>query len=404
MEQSGYYGWWQREDLGYRNKQLYFAGKPVQQLAEQYGTPTFVYSFDRARQNLARLHDALQRAGLSGRASVMYAMKANRFAPLLTALKLEGLCGIDACSPREVELAVACGFAPGEISFTAGSLSQRDLATLARFSGLGMNCDSLHAIRAWGALKPGSSVGIRVNPGLGISRQDNERLQYGGEVTSKFGIYREQFDEALDIARSFDLTVEKIHFHTGCGYLTEQLEQWDRVLGACRWFIERAETVSVVNVGGGLGVPHLAEDGWLDLDAWAGVLKKNFGGSSLRIQVEPGEYLLQDAGLLLLGKTYLEQKRQTMFLGVDAGFNLAPEPAYYQLPFQPLPLRLTEGEYSPVTVVGNINEALDVWYLDAPLPDMRDQAYLALINAGAYSASMASNHCMRGEFQEVLLP
>jgi diaminopimelate decarboxylase len=200
------------------------------------------------------------------------------------------------------------------------------------------------------------------------------------------------------------LKVVKIHFHTGCGYLSEQLQQWDEVITACHWFMDQCPDLATINVGGGLGVPHVAEDVPLDLSQWAGVLKKHFGNSRLKIEVEPGEYIMKDAGLLLLSKTYLEQKQQTHFLGVDAGFNIAPEPAYYQLPFQPVTLQEAAPENcTPVTVVGNINEALDVWYENALLPDMQDEANLVLINAGAYSASMASNHCMRGEFSEYLI-
>jgi len=88
---------------------------------------------------------------------------------------------------------------------------------------------------------------------------------------------------------------------------------------------------------------------------------------------------------------------------VDAGFNIAPEPAYYQLPFQPLALREGDAPKKSVNLVGNINEALDVWFVNASLPDLIEHKYLTLINAGGYSASMASNHCMRGQFKEFLL-
>ena len=403
MDQAQYYSWWQREDLCYRDRQLYFAGHRVANLLSQCGTPSYVYSFARVRDNLARLHAALDDAGFAGRHSILYAMKANRFAPLLSRLAAHGECGIDACSPAEVELAVSCGFAPTQISFTAGSLSTRDVTALAAWQGLFMDCDSIHAIRSWGQLKPGSRIGIRVNPAMGVSRENNDRLQYAGSATSKFGIYREQFDEALAVAKEHRLTVSKIHFHTGCGYLTPQLPQWDRVIQECLWFVERCPTVDRVNVGGGLGVPHEHSELPLDLSQWSAILKRHFGNRKLHLEIEPGEYLLKDAGLLLLGKTYLERKRDTLFLGLDAGFNIAPEPAHYQLPFQPLPLESGSGEYQQMTVTGNINEALDVWFRDAWLPDMHKQEALALINAGAYSASMASNHCMRGQFREFLL-
>lgn len=404
MNQSAYYRWWQRDDLCYQQGQLSFAGYKVANLARQFGTPVFVYSAARLRENLLRLHQALHAAGLAGRSSLCYAMKANRFAPLLTFLKQTGLCGIDACSPGEVEHAVSCGFAPAEISFTASSLSAQDLAVLARYDGLFMDCDSLHAIRRWGALKPGTAIGIRVNPGMGISRAANARLQYAGDVTTKFGIYEEQFEQALELAASFDLRVAKIHFHTGCGYLTPQLAQLEKIIAHCLRFVERAGQVERVNIGGGLGVPHVADDEPLDLDQWAQVLARQFRDRALHIEIEPGDYIAKDAGLLLLSTTFAEQKKTTWFAGVNAGFNIAPEPAYYSLPFQPLPLVYSDDlPCQQVAVVGNINEALDVWYEQALLPCLREDDVLAFINAGAYSAAMASNHCMRGQFKEFLL-
>ncbi len=141
---------------------------------------------DTSQRQSAASHGALQKAGFARRYNILYAMKANRFAPLLTSLKASGLCGIDACSPQEVELAVSCGFLPSEISFTAGSLSLPDVAHLSRYQGLIMDCDSIHAIRTWGKLKPGTSIGIRINPATGVSREDNSKLQYaGGQTTQK---------------------------------------------------------------------------------------------------------------------------------------------------------------------------------------------------------------------------
>lgn len=403
MTQKNPHAWWQRADLCYRDELLLFAGQPVLKLAHQFGTPSFIYSAARVESNLQRVRQALDAAGLAGRSSIFYAMKANRFAPLLRFIKRTGLCGIDACSPNEVKHAVDCGFSPSEISFTATSLSNHDFADLARYDGLFMDCDSLHAIRRWGELKPGSEIGIRINPAVGIGRACNDKLQYAGCKTTKFGIYKEQFEQALALASDYGLTVSKIHFHTGCGYLTPELEQLDNVISECMKFVDAAPNARRVNIGGGLGVPHLPDDQALDLGQWSAVLNKHFAGRDLHIEVEPGDYICKDAGLLLLGKTYVEQKRDTLFVGVDAGFNIAPEPAYYGLPFQPVPLFINDSPLITAHVVGNINEALDVWYENALLPDLKEHDYLALINAGAYSSSMASNHCMRGEFNEFLL-
>ncbi len=395
--------WWQREDLCYQDSQLRFAGRAVQKLAYQFGTPSFVYSSTRIEANLLRIRQALRVAGLAERSSIFYAMKANRFAPLLRFMKQTSLCGIDACSPNEVKHAISCGFLPSDISFTATSLSNKDFAELARYDGLFMDCDSLHAISCWGELKPGSEIGIRINPATGTGRASNEKLHYAGATTTKFGIYQEQFEQALELAGEYDLIVRKIHFHTGCGYLTPELKQLDHVISECLKFVDAVPDVRRVNIGGGLGVPHLPGELPLDLTQWSQVLNKHFAKRDLHVEVEPGDYICKDAGLLLLAKTFVEQKRDTVFVGVDAGFNIAPEPAYYGLPFQPIPLFVDDSTLTPVHVVGNINEALDVWYENAMLPNLAQHDYLALINAGAYSSSMASNHCMRGEFNEFLL-
>ena len=396
--------WWQRPDLCYRKKHLHFSEYKVTDLARQFGTPAFIYSAKRVRENIDRIKSALAKSGGQQQSRLYYAMKANRFAPLLTFLKQNGLCGIDACSPAEVEHALSCGFTPGDISFTATSLSQCDFNTLARYDGLLFNADSLHAIREWGKRKPGSEIGIRINPAAGVSRASNELLQYAGPVTTKFGIFKEQFLEALEIAASFGLTVKRIHFHTGCGYLTDQLVQWQTVIEKCLFFVDQVPTVERINIGGGLGVPHVGTDQPLDLGRWAAVIKNYFTDRGLSIDMEPGDYLVKDAGLLLLGITYLEKKQDTHFMGVDGGFNIAPEPAYYKLPFQPVPLFVGAPDTrTPFHIAGHINEALDVWYENILLPDMTEHKYIALINAGAYSASMASNHCMRGQFKEFLL-
>jgi len=396
--------WWARADIDYHGDRLVFAGRSVESLARQFGTPSFFYHGPRAIENISRLRDALERVGFQDRFQIHYAMKANRFAPLVSYLRGSGLVGIDACSPNEVEQAISCGFRAHEISFTAGSLSRRDLARLTEIDELRINCDSLTSIERWGRLGPGRRIGIRVNPGMGIGRALNDKLQYSGTgETTKFGVYREQFYDALRLARQYDLEIDTIHFHTGCGYLTPQLDQWDAIIDHANWFVEQVPTLRAVNVGGGLGVPHVAVDQPLDLDRWAEILAKHFLGSGLMVEVEPGDYIVKDCGVLLLAVSLIEQKQQTTFVGLDAGFNVAVEPAVYGLPFQPAPAVRREGPEQRVTLHGNINEALDIWYRDWMASPLREDDIVALLNAGAYSSSMASEHCMRGEFKEFLL-
>lgn len=203
--------------------------------------------------------------------------------------------------------------------------------------------------------------------------------------------------------------VDTIHFHTGCGYLNGQLEAWNGVLKDCRWFLDQVAELRFVNIGGGLGVPHVASDEPLDLSRWGDILGSHFGdlqgecSRELTIELEPGDYIAKDAGILLLTVGSVETKRETQFVGVNGGFNIAVEPAVYGLPFQPVPATLRSGPLTQYTIAGHINEALDIWYRDIELPPLAAEDVLVLLNAGAYSASMASNHCMRGDFKEFLL-
>ena len=394
--------WWSRDDLHYRDGRLLFAGRDLGELAARFKGPVFFYSLKRVEANLRRLAAALADGGLEG--CIHYAMKANRFMPLLARMKGSGLCGIDACSPGEVVWALQCGFEAADLSYTNTSVSDDDLETLVRHPEMWLNLDSLSSIRRLGERAPGRTIGLRVNPALGVGYGDNELLRYSKSgATTKFGIYQEQFDEALETAARYGLQVKGIHFHTGCGYLSSQLPLWGEILERCRGFLDRLDEPQVVNLGGGLGVPHQPGDEPLELARWSGEIRRVFGGRGLRVWVEPGDYVVKDAGVLVLQANTVERKRETLFIGVDGGFNLAIEPAFYHLPCAPLPCRVREGEPVVATIAGNINEALDLWAKNARLTPVEEGDRIAFINAGGYASAMSSNHCVRGRFSEFLL-
>lgn len=397
--------WWARDDLHRAaDGRLIFAGQDVEALARAHDAPVFVYGADRIRGNLARLRGALATTGCAHR--IYYAMKCNRFAPLLEMLAAGGGIGIDICSPDELDLALACGFRAADISFTGTSVANRDLDRLLAHPDLHINCDSLGQIRRIGERRPGRAIGIRINPGFGTGYGDSSRLTYAGARTTKFGIYREQWAEALDLAARHELVVTTIHFHVGCGYLSGQLDAWDEAVGAAAAFLADLPGATTVNIGGGLGLPHRAGDAPLDLARWSSIVARHFGGRNLTVAVEPGDYLVKDAGLLLLSVVEVERKRDTTFVAVDGGFNLHPEPAHYDLPCEPVACTLREPDlarWQPVSVAGNINEALDIWAEDHRMPPLEEGDRIALINAGGYGSAMSSNHCMRGGFVEMLV-
>jgi len=395
--------WWGRHDLRYQNGRLHLGDADLQELADQVGTPAYVCRAGRVKENIERVAGALASAGLDYQ--IYYAIKANRSPALLSYLRALGLCGVDVCSAAELMHALGCGFPADVISFTGTSLAAREVDVLSRFPNLRVNLDSLSALDAFGrASGPGREVGLRVNPAAGTGYQGSDRLTYSGARTTKFGIYLDHVSEAKAIAQRRGLRVVRLHFHVGCGYLDPQLGQLDEAIAAADAFTGHFAELREINLGGGLGVPHKASDKPLDLDRWATMVARRFAGRGLLVAVEPGDYLVKDAGLLLATVTYVERRREVLFAGVDAGFNLAMEPAFYGLPCEPVAVAPRwSDDTETYAVVGNINEALDVWAADHRMTRLRAGDRLALINSGGYAAAMRSDHCRRGEAGEVLL-
>ena len=391
--------WWESEERGYERERLHVGGRDLNAFAAGRETPFFVYSAARVRANLERLNAALSGAGMRHR--VFYAIKANRFAPLVERMRAWDLCGIDVCSPAEVEYALTCGFGERDISFTGHAVSNADLEVLARHPGVHVNCDAISTIRRLGERSPGRAIGIRINPRVGAGY--HEGVHYAGEKPSKFGVFQDRFEEALAVAASFGMPVTQLHFHFGYGYLTQDLPRLDAALENSAWFMDRCPALDTVDIGGGMGTQITADREPLDLDAWAALIARHLKPRGLEVHLEPGDYLMKDAGTLICELNTLEEKGGVLFAGVNAGLNLQNLWAYYQTPFIVAPLTRRSGTPQRHTVTGNINEAIDILAEDVELPPLEEGDLIALMNAGGYGAASASNHCMRGRCGEFLL-
>jgi diaminopimelate decarboxylase len=333
---------------------------------------------------------------------IFFALKANRYLPLVTFLKLNGRCGLDVCSPNEMRLGRQLGFREEQLVYTNTSVSKEDIEWLARHPRVHVNVDSLSSLRRLATRCPGRSLGLRINPQMGVAYHDH--LTYSGDKITKFGIYEDRFIEALALASELGAPINALHFHMGSGYMTPDLAQFDQVLSRVHQFVEQCPTVNTLDIGGGLGVPMRPEDEGLDLDQWATVVARHAREMGVKIQLEPGDYLLKDAGVLLVEVNTVEEKQGTLFVGVNAGFNMQNSYAYYDMPYAFAPLR--HDPAAPVvqlSIAGNINEAIDVFGKEIEMHRPVEGDYLAIVNAGGYGSSMSSNHCMRGEFSEYIL-
>lgn len=394
--------WWAREGLDYREGELHLGRQNLADLVKSAGTPTFVYDAARVAQNLERIHTALDNHAVAHQ--IFFALKANRYLPLLTFLKLNDRCGLDVCSPNELRLGRQIGFREAQIVYTNPSVSNEDIECLAVHPRVHVNVDSLSSLRRLATRCPGRSLGLRINPQMGVAYHDH--LTYAGDKITKFGIYADRFVEALELAGELGTPINTLHFHVGSGYMTPDLAEFDRVLSRVHEFVAQCPTANTLDIGGGLGVPLKPEDEGLDLDQWAAVIARHAREMGVRLQIEPGDYLVKDAGVLLVEVNTVEAKQGTLFVGVNAGFNIQNSYAYYDMPYGFAPLR--HDPAAPVvqlSIAGNINEAIDVFGKEIEMHRPVEGDYLAIVNAGGYGSSMSSNHCMRGEFSEyILLP
>jgi diaminopimelate decarboxylase len=266
-----------------------------------------------------------------------------------------------------------------------------------------VNCDAISTIRRLGRRCPGRTVGIRLNPGLGAGY--NEKLRYAGEKATKFGVYPDRFNEAVATARAAGMTVDTLHFHMGSGYQDDALDVFDRVLEGAAKVLDAHPGIRKLNVGGGLGVRMTESDTAIDPGRWAAIVARHARPRGVRVAVEPGDYLVKDAGILVARVNTVEDKAGTRFVGIDAGLGILNLAAYYRIPYVVAPLVLRPGaRRERVTVSGNINEAIDVLAEDVDVPALEEGDLLALVNVGGYGSAAASNHCMRGSYREVLLP
>jgi diaminopimelate decarboxylase len=389
--------WWQREGLNYEEGRLCFEKHVVQEKIQFYERPVFLYFRKRIESNIKRLETALEGCSFQ----LFYALKSNRFLPLLTFLKDNFSLGVDVCSPGEIFHALSAGFSPQDISYTSAGLSPSDLNVLEKIDSLRINADSLSAIKHIGARRFVNHIGLRLN--LSISLGYNEKLCYSGKTASKFGIYLDDLNASIDLCKKHKLTVQRLHVHNGCGYLNSSIDTFRSIIEKLSSICERFSEIREINVGGGLGIPFQEGDSPLSLSDWAAPLHEYFPEErGIQIQVEPGAYIVQDAGLLVLQVVEVEVKSKRCFVYLNGGFNLAPEPVFYNLPFYPLPCIKRAGDRIKQVLVGNINEAHDIWY-EGDLPILKEGDWVALMNAGAYASSMSSNHCCRGEFYERLI-
>jgi diaminopimelate decarboxylase len=402
--------WWVRPGLDIDDGgRLRIAGHDAEALARECGTPLFVYDRTRFAESARVLQAALARTGVPYR--LRFALKANPLPEVLAIFRGLGApgtpdsVGIDACSPGEVERALACGWRADEISYTGTNVSERDLDVLLA-DGIHVNLDAISQIERYGRRALGSTIGVRIDPGAGAGY--NEHLEYAGDRPTKFGIGLERLEDAVAAAARHDLRIDTVHFHAGSGWLADGLGAFERALPPAVEAVGRLRAagheIVEVNVGGGLGAPARDDERRVDLEGYATVLARHLGPLGVTIACEPGDQLSKDAAILLGEVVTVERRRDVTFVGLDIGWNVNCSYFIYRFA-QELVLCRDAGAARTeiVTIAGHINEAGDVFAEDYPMPPVEEGDMVALLNAGGYLQAMSSTHCLRPMGEAVFL-
>lgn len=364
------------------------------QLAEEH-TPRYVYDVATVRQ---RARDLLALAAVD---RWHYALKANPHPQILHALDEEGFA-FECVSFAEVAAARAAvpDLSAGRILFTP-NFAPREEYQAALAAGVRLTLDALHPLQNWGEDFRDQEIFLRVDLGLGRGHHDKVRT---GGAQAKFGVAMEDIDEFRALARKHGARIIGLHAHMGSGILDAQ--HWRQVYVQLASLAEQFSRVRILDLGGGLGVPERPDESALDLHELGHVLAEvKQAYPQFELWLEPGRYLVADAGVLLARVTQLKRKGEVFYTGIDAGMNSLIRPALYEAWHEIVNLsRLDESADQLTQVVGPICETGDVIGHNRRLPDCLEGDVLLIAQTGAYGAVMASHYNLRAPATETVLP
>lgn len=368
-------------------------------LANQYGTPLYIYNADRINAQYKKLN-----AAFSGQnVKIFYAAKALTNINILRYIHSLG-AGIDCSSINEVRLALYAGIASENMLYTSNSISIDEIME-AKELGVHVNIDSLSNLEKFGAHCGHSyPVGIRLRPN--IMAGGNLKIATGHDK-SKFGIPVDQLDQVLQVVKKYHLHIRGLHLHTG-----SEVSDVPLLLKAISLIFDLAPhfpELAFFDLGGGFKVPYSHGDTQTDIHLLAksigGLVETTFptdSGSAPEIWLEPGKFLVSAAGYFVSKVNVLKPTANTCFAGMDSGFNHLIRPMFYDAWHHIENISNPDGEIKKYSVVGNICET-DTFAWDRSIAEIREGDLLSFSNAGAYGFEMASNFNSRYRPAEIMV-
>lgn len=386
----------------YKNEQLYVEDLPVKQLAEEFGTPLYIYS----RATLERHWHAFDSALGEHPHLICYAVKANSNIGILNVMAKLG-SGFDIVSQGELERVLAAG---GEASKVVFSGVAKSRAEIMRALEVGIRCFNVESVaelhhinQIAGEMGKIAPISLRVNPDV-----DAHTHPYisTGLKENKFGVSVDEAREVYKLAITLPhIKITGMDCHIG-SQLTELqpfLDATDRLIRLIEQLKEDGVSLKHLDLGGGLGVTYTDETPPHPSDYAAALLNKLKGYENLEIILEPGRAIAANAGILVAKVQYLKSNESRNFSITDTGMNDMIRPALYEAYMNIIEIdRTLEREKAIYDVVGPVCETSDFLGKQRELA-IAEGDYIAQRSAGAYGASMSSNYNSRPRTAEVLV-
>ena len=399
----------------YTKGQLFCEGVSVDALVREHGSPLYVYSSQTLVDHLTRLNGALSDLDHM----VCYAVKANSNIGILSTLAAQD-SGFDIVSEGELMRVLAAGGKAERCVFAGVGKTEHEIEFALRKGIYSFNVESVAELdridRIAGRLKRKAPVSVRVNPN--VDAKTHAKITTG-TYENKFGVpYEEIEDLYKKISRRKNLNIRGVQMHIG-----SQLTQVKPFVDAVRKMIPLVKQLQAqhdlesFSIGGGLGIIYeqalaSGSDKWWRSKEAKGILTPESYASKLvpllkplgvRILLEPGRFIAGNAGILVTKVEYVKDTASKHFVIVDAAMNDLIRPAFYEAYHEIIPVKRKSGKLISTDVVGPICESGDTFCKNRPLPKVKEGDYLAMLSAGAYAFTMASNYNTRPMAAEVLV-
>ncbi|WP_297803245.1 diaminopimelate decarboxylase [uncultured Brevundimonas sp.] len=387
---------------------LHAEGVNLEAVAEQVGTPTYVYSAATLRRHYGLMREACDaHKDALGDALIAFAVKANSNLSVLKVLGSMG-CGADTVSEGEIRRALKAGIPASKIIFSGVGKTDSELAFAIREGVRQINVESSNELERLIAVaqslgaKP--DIAIRVNPKIGAG--GHAKITTGG-AGDKFGV---PVEEALDLyavaSNSEHVNPVGLACHIGSQItdLAPMEAAFKVIRGMAETLRERGMTVTRLDLGGGLGVPYYGETDTPPPSAYMAMVAGVLAGLGVEAAFEPGRLMAANAGVLLSRVVHVNERTDgRRFLVLDAAMNDLMRPALYDAFHDVKPVRPVEGASLPHDIVGPVCETGDTFARDRELAPLKAGDLVVFMSAGAYGAVMGSEYNTRPMAAEVLV-